>query len=77
MKIAKVFMHGNSQAVRLPKEFRLSETEVSIRKAGDAIVLTPRRSAGWKNVRAAIAMFRGPIDRQQSNRFDTRKTWAR
>ncbi len=35
MKTAKVFTHGNSQAVRIPKEFRFAETEVYIEKAGD------------------------------------------
>ena len=76
MKTAKVFMQGNSQAVRLPKEFRIAEKEVLIRKAGDTLVLTPRRSARWQNVRAAIAMFRGLIARKQPARFDPRKKWA-
>lgn len=39
--IAKVFMSGRSQAVRLPKEFRLPGSEVRIRRVGDAIVLEP------------------------------------
>lgn len=38
---AKVFMSGRSQAVRIPKEFRLSGTEVRIRKEGTAIILEP------------------------------------
>jgi antitoxin VapB len=40
-KRAKLFQTGRSQAVRLPKEFRFTGTEVRIRKAGDAIVLEP------------------------------------
>jgi antitoxin VapB len=40
--IARVFTSGNSQAIRLPKEFRLDTTEVFIRKSGDSLVLTPR-----------------------------------
>lgn len=39
---AKIFISGNSQAVRLPKEFRLNVKEVFIRKEGDDIVLSPR-----------------------------------
>ena len=31
MRTAKVFMSGNSQAVRLPKEFRLEGDEVYIK----------------------------------------------
>lgn len=38
---AKLFMHGRSQAVRLPKEFRFAGTEVSISKSGDRVILEP------------------------------------
>jgi antitoxin VapB len=36
---ARVFRSGNSQAVRLPKEFRLKSKEVEIFRRGDEIVL--------------------------------------
>jgi antitoxin VapB len=36
---AKVFKSGNSQAVRLPKEFRLTTHEVEIFRRNDEIVL--------------------------------------
>lgn len=39
--VTKVFKSGNSQAVRLPREFRLDEEEVFIRKEGNSIVITP------------------------------------
>lgn len=39
---AKVFMTNRSQAVRLPKEFQFSTTEVYIRKQGDDVILSPR-----------------------------------
>jgi antitoxin VapB len=39
--IAKIFMHGRSQAVRLPKEFRLPGKEVSVRRIGRAVLLEP------------------------------------
>ena len=42
MAIAKVFQSGNSQAVRLPKQFRLSSTKVEIFRRGDEIVLRER-----------------------------------
>jgi antitoxin VapB len=38
---AKIFTHGGSQAVRLPKAFRFEGKEVRIRKEGDAVVLEP------------------------------------
>ena len=39
---AKVFVSGNSQAIRLPKEFRLDANEVFIQRSGDSLILTPR-----------------------------------
>jgi antitoxin VapB len=39
MATARVFKSGNSQAVRLPKEFRLNSAEVEIFWRGDEIVL--------------------------------------
>lgn len=38
---AKVFWSGRSQAVRLPKAFRLDSTEVRISRRGNALVLEP------------------------------------
>ncbi len=46
-----MFWSGRSQAIRLPKAFRLSVSEVEIRREGDSLVLEPveiRRDAkGW------------------------------
>ncbi len=42
MATAKVFKSGNSQAVRLPKQFRLKSKEVEISRRGDEIVLRER-----------------------------------
>ncbi|WP_294539194.1 AbrB/MazE/SpoVT family DNA-binding domain-containing protein [uncultured Rhodoblastus sp.] len=38
---AKLFMHGRSQAVRLPKEFRMAGSEVRVSKVGDKVILEP------------------------------------
>lgn len=38
---ARVFWSGNSQAVRLPKAFRLDATEVVVSRDGPRIVLQP------------------------------------
>ena len=40
---AKLFRHGGSQAVRLPKVFRFEGDEVTIRREGDAVILEPVR----------------------------------
>jgi antitoxin VapB len=46
--MAKLFKHGRSQAVRLPKEFRLPGKEVRIRKFGGGVLLEPVRD--WAEV---------------------------
>jgi antitoxin VapB len=45
-RIAKIFMNNRSQAVRLPKEFQFSTSEVFIRKQGDDVILSAR-PADW------------------------------
>jgi antitoxin VapB len=40
-KTAKLFTHGRSQAVRLPKEFRLSGKEVRVSRVGHRVILEP------------------------------------
>lgn len=42
MKQAKLFKNGQSQAVRLPKEYRMPGKAVYVRKMGSAIVLIPK-----------------------------------
>ena len=56
MATAKVFKSGNSQAVRLPREFRLDATEVEIFRRGDEIVLRelPRDLAGAFEILCAL-----------------------
>jgi antitoxin VapB len=41
MKTAKLFRNGQSQAVRLPKEFRFEGEQVFIQRIGNAVVLLP------------------------------------
>jgi antitoxin VapB len=39
MATARVFKSGNSQAVRLPKKFRVNSKELEISRRGDEIIL--------------------------------------
>jgi antitoxin VapB len=43
---AKLFTHGRSQAVRLPKEFRFEGKEVRISRIGDRVILEPVGEVG-------------------------------
>jgi antitoxin VapB len=40
--VAKIFMHGRSQAVRLPKAFRLPGNRVGVRRVGSGVLLEPK-----------------------------------
>lgn len=41
METAKLFQNGKSQAVRLPKEFRIAGDRVKISKRGNQVILEP------------------------------------
>jgi antitoxin VapB len=62
MKTAKLFRNGESQAVRLPKEFRFTGTEVLIKRVGDAVVLLPK-ARSWDALIDSLAKF--PADFMQ------------
>ncbi|MEH6676730.1 antitoxin [Phenylobacterium sp.] len=50
---AKIFTHGGSQAVRLPKAFRFDASEVRIRKEGQRVILEPIQTdwaAVWRDI---------------------------
>jgi len=64
MKTAKVFKHGNSQAVHLPKEFRFSSEEVQIKRVGVGVLLLPTH-ATYEQIMAVIGRFGARLDRQQ------------
>lgn len=70
--VAKVFMSGRSQAVRLPKAYRFDCDEVEISREGDAVVLRPRRKDAWASLDEALRQFdalaeedRMSLDREQ------------
>lgn len=41
--IAKIFMNGRSQAIRLPKEFRFECDEVYVRRVGPDVVISSKK----------------------------------
>ena len=68
MRTASVFKSGNSQAVRLPKDFQFDEREVEIFRRGDEVVL--RRVP--KNLSAAFDILASlPEDFMAEGRNDT------
>ncbi len=66
MKTAKLFQNGQSQAVRLPKEFRFAGEEVFIKRVGNAVVLLPIAHS-WDILIDSLDLFDDDFlsDRQQ------------
>ena len=64
MKTAKVFRHGNSQAVRLPKEFRFETDEVIVRRASGGVLLLPK-TITLEQLDTILGAFRGRFVRRQ------------
>jgi len=67
MAVAKIFTHGGSQAVRLPKEFRFEGTTVNVRRVGRDVVLSTMPPAGADALIDALAAFdsASPLVRDQ------------
>ncbi len=57
MKTAKLFKNGQSQAVRLPREFRMPGTEVNIQRVGHSLVLTPTNENPFAEMFEAARLF--------------------
>jgi antitoxin VapB len=53
-RTAKLFTHGRSQAVRLPKEFRFPGKEVRVRRVGRGVLLEPIATSA-ADIRAVFA----------------------
>jgi antitoxin VapB len=67
MKTAKVFKSGNSQALRLPKEFQFKSKEVEIFKRDNEIILREKP----KNLRLAFEILANmPSDFFENDRKD-------
>ncbi len=60
MQTVKVFRSGNSQAVRIPKEFAIDDTELFIHKIGKSIILTSKDDI-WASFRNSIDKFSDDI----------------
>jgi antitoxin VapB len=65
MHTARIFINGNSQAVRLPKQFRVDAAEVFIRKdpvTGDIVLSTRPTEGAWADFFALRDKTRFPSD---------------
>ena len=56
MKVAKLFKNGQSQALRLPKEFRFQGDSVLIKRLGNLVILMPKDDH-WNTMFKACSKF--------------------
>ena len=65
-RMAKVFKNGRSQAIRLPKEYRVDSEEVYIEKVGHSLIIIPKEKSKWDVMRNALEDFDGfELERNQ------------
>lgn len=65
METAKLFQSGNSQAVRLPKGFRMPGDRVKIFQRGNQVILEPMETT-WEALFEALSDF--PEDFMENGR---------
>jgi antitoxin VapB len=56
MLTSKVFTSGNSQAIRLPKEYQVKDKELFIQKIGSTIILFPKKYP-WESFEKSLSEF--------------------
>ena len=56
MLSTKVFTSGNSQAIRLPKEYQVEQKELFVQKVGTTIVLFPKENP-WEAFERSLTEF--------------------
>jgi antitoxin VapB len=67
-KDSTVFISGNSQAVRIPKEFQFKTKQVKIIRRGDELIIKPKYLTG-----AEILANLPPLDPNEDDGFDLAK----
>ena len=67
MKRAKVFKHGNGQAIKLPKEFHFDTDEVVVKRTASGVLLM-RKKITLEQLDALLGQFCGRFVRRQPHR---------
>ena len=57
MDTAKLFKNGQSQAVRLPKQYAFEGTEVYVKRIGGMVILVPKTEDPWNLFRDSLEKF--------------------
>lgn len=75
MKTAKIFRNGQSQAVRLPKEFRFKDDHVYVKKSGNVVMLIPAKDS-WESLFESLDKFSDDfMTERKQPKVQTRETF--
>ena len=55
--VAKVFISGGSQAIRLPRQFRLDTKEVYVTREKGLLIIHPKPKTTWREFFASFEPF--------------------
>ncbi len=72
MKTAKIFRSGNSQAVRIPKEFQMQGEEVEIERKGEFLLLRPKKRS-WDSFTESLPKFTDDFMRDGRDQLQVQK----
>lgn len=75
MTSAKVFMNGRSQAIRLPKEFRVRGTEVALQRVPQGILITERDP--WEVCREACQELPDDFMQERAQPPQQQRDWSK
>jgi len=56
MDTARIFQNGQSQSIRLPKEYRFRGDRVYLKRMGNAVFLLPEYDS-WQTLVESLSMF--------------------
>jgi len=66
MDTAKLFKNGQSQAVRLPRQYAFKGTEVYVKRIGSIDMLVPKSEDPWN-------LFRDSLDKFSEDVFQSKR----
>jgi len=66
MDTAKLFKNGQSQAVRLPRQYAFKGTEVYVKRIGSIVMLVPKSEDPWN-------LFRDSLDKFSEDVFQSKR----
>jgi antitoxin VapB len=78
MQEAKLFMNGQSQAVRLPKPFRFDGDAVYVKRQGRGVLLLPKDQDPWELMVESLSQFSPELElRRDPGQQQTRPALGR